>query len=172
MFDAGWYVQLHGERDGGGAPLELAFMLPDHESLPPALRRAFDGQGMTSSNLSRRLRSIKRAIFKVRVILMRDETHLFGLKNIGHTIAARCEAVGIKTVGDLRAIATAKAYKRIKAGHPGTTIPVCYYLYSLQGALDGVHWDALSPAVKEKLLKEAGVKRLTNRSSRRAKARG
>ncbi len=46
VFDAGWYVQLHGERDGGGAPLELAFMLPDHESLPPALRRAFEGQGM------------------------------------------------------------------------------------------------------------------------------
>lgn len=45
-FDAGWYVQLHGPRDGGGAPLELAFMLPDHESLPPSLRRAFDGKGV------------------------------------------------------------------------------------------------------------------------------
>ncbi len=103
---------------------------------------------------------------------MRDETPLLGLKNIGPTIAARCEAVGIKTVGSLRAIGAAKAYKRVKAGHPGTTIPVCYYLFSLQGALDGLHWDALSPAVKEKLLKEAGVKHLTNRSSRRAKARG
>lgn len=45
-FDAGWYVQLHGPRDGGGAPLEVAFILPDHESLPPFLRRAFDGKGV------------------------------------------------------------------------------------------------------------------------------
>jgi len=45
-FDAGWYVQLHGVRDGGDAPLELAFMLPDHESLPPSLRHAFDGKGV------------------------------------------------------------------------------------------------------------------------------
>jgi len=103
---------------------------------------------------------------------MRDDTLLLGLKNIGPTIAARFEAVGIRTVGDLRVIGPAEAYKRVKAGHPRTTVPVCYYLYSLQGALDGVHWDALSPAVKGKLLKEAGVKHLTIRSSRRAKARG
>ena len=45
-FDAGWYVQLHGERDGGGMPLELAFMSPEHESLPAAQRHAFDGKGV------------------------------------------------------------------------------------------------------------------------------
>ncbi|MGH9672962.1 MAG: VOC family protein [Bryobacteraceae bacterium] len=39
-------MQLHGPRDGGAAPLELAFMLPDHESLPPFLRQAFDGKGV------------------------------------------------------------------------------------------------------------------------------
>ncbi|MCI0402181.1 MAG: TfoX/Sxy family protein [Acidobacteria bacterium] len=88
---------------------------------------------------------------------MRDDTPLLGLKNIGPTIAARLEAVGIKTVADLRSIGPAKAYTRVKAVHSGTTIPVCYYLYSLQGALDGVHWDALPPTVKKKLLKEAGV---------------
>ncbi len=102
---------------------------------------------------------------------MRDETLLLGLKNIGPTIAARFEAVGVKTVGDLRIIGPAEAYKRVEASHPGTTMPVCYYLYSLQGALDGVHWDALSKAVKEKLLKDAGVRRLTHHSSRRAKRR-
>ncbi|MGH8526024.1 MAG: TfoX/Sxy family protein [Gammaproteobacteria bacterium] len=89
---------------------------------------------------------------------MRDDRRLLGLKNIGATIAARFETVGIKTVGDLRAIGPANAYKRVKAGHPGATMPICYYLYSLQGALDGVHWDALSTVVKEKLLKDAGVK--------------
>jgi len=94
---------------------------------------------------------------------MRDDTPLLGLKNIGPTIAARFKAVGIETVGDLRAVGPAEAYKRIKARHPRTTIPVCYYLYSLQGALEGKHWDALSPAVKETLLQEAGVKRRTKR---------
>ena len=55
-FDAGWYVQLHGKRDGGGMPLELAFMNPEHESLPAAQRHAFDGKG--SSSRSRSMMSI------------------------------------------------------------------------------------------------------------------
>jgi len=50
-------------------------------------------------------------------------------------------------------------------------MPICYYLYSFQGAFDGVHWDALSPATKE-LLKDAGVPQRASRSNRRAKARG
>lgn len=88
---------------------------------------------------------------------MHDNTPLKGLKNIGPTIAARMAAVGIKTVGDLKRIGPAEAYKRVKANNPDVTIPVCYYLYSLQGALDGVHWDTLSPSVKEKLLLDAGI---------------
>ncbi|MGH8237931.1 MAG: VOC family protein [Steroidobacteraceae bacterium] len=46
VFETEWYVQLHGPRDGGDAPLELAFALPGHESLPPGLREAFDGKGV------------------------------------------------------------------------------------------------------------------------------
>lgn len=45
-FDAGWYVQLHGPRDGGGAPLELAFMTPEHDSLPTERQQAFNGHGV------------------------------------------------------------------------------------------------------------------------------
>ena len=103
---------------------------------------------------------------------MRDDTPLLGLKNIGPTIAARFKAVGVETVRDLRAVGPAQAYKRVKASHPDVTFSVCYYLYSLQGALDGVHWDALSPSMKDKLLLDAGVTHLTKRPSRRAKARG
>ena len=33
VFEADWYVQLHFARDGL-PPLELAFMIPEHESLP------------------------------------------------------------------------------------------------------------------------------------------
>lgn len=64
------------------------------------------------------------------------------------------EAVGISTVGQLRRVGIATAYDMVKANNPGKTIPVCYYLYSLQGALDGVHWDALPEKTKQNLLRE------------------
>jgi len=110
-------------------------------------------------------------LFFVSMNQMRADTPLLGLKNIGPTIAARLAAVGIRTISDLRAIGPAEAYKRVKARHPAITIPVCYYLYSLQGALDGVHWDDLSPAVKEELLHDAGVKP-RKRSNPNSKPRG
>ncbi|MCI0332858.1 MAG: TfoX/Sxy family protein [Planctomycetes bacterium] len=82
-------------------------------------------------------------------------TRLNGLTNIGPTIAARLEAVGIKTVADLRrAGGPAGAYNLLKANSSGKTVPVCYYLYSLQGALDRVHWDALTKKAKRKLLRQ------------------
>jgi len=84
--------------------------------------------------------------------MLRSKTQLRGLKNIGPTIAARLEAVGIRTVGELRRVGPAAAYHLVKANSPGQTIPVCYYLYSLQGALDGVHWDDLSAKKKRRLL--------------------
>lgn len=79
-------------------------------------------------------------------------TLLRGLTNIGPTIAARLEAVGIRTVGDLNRVGVAHAYTLVKANNPGKTLPVCYYLYSLQGALDGVHWDAVPKRKKQQLL--------------------
>ena len=91
--------------------------------------------------------------------MRRHDTAVHGLKNIGPTIAARLAAVGINSVGDLRGVGPAGAFKRLQRKYPAVTIPVCYYLYCLQGALDGVHWDALSPAVKDRLLEQAGVKR-------------
>jgi DNA transformation protein and related proteins len=81
-------------------------------------------------------------------------TLLKGLINIGPTIAARLEAVGIRTVGDLRRVGPAGVYNLVKANNPGKTIPVCYYLYSLQGALDDVHWDAVAEKTKQKLLRQ------------------
>jgi len=88
---------------------------------------------------------------------LRAKTSLLGLRNIGPTIAARLAEVGIKTVGDLRSIGPARAYRRMKAANPGTVLPVCYNLYSLQGALQGVHWDALPAATKRELRQQAGV---------------
>jgi DNA transformation protein len=47
------------------------------------------------------------------------------------------------------------AYKRICENYPNQTIPVCYYLYSLQGALMDLHWGELPEAIKEELYARA-----------------
>ncbi len=89
--------------------------------------------------------------------MMTDSTPLLGLTNIGPAIARRLAEVNINTVGDLQSIGPAEAYNRLRAHNPGTTLSLCYYLYSLQGALDGVHWDALPAKVKDQLRAEAKV---------------
>ena len=103
---------------------------------------------------------------------MDQKTLLRGLKNIGPTIADRLETVGLKTVGDLKRIGPAKAFNLVKSTYSDVTIPVCYYLYSLQGALEDKHWDALAASTKNQLLHEAGIERLTLRSSRTPQKRG
>jgi DNA transformation protein and related proteins len=95
---------------------------------------------------------------------MDNKTMLRGLKNIGPTIADRLESVGLKTVSDLKKIGPAKAFNMVKSAYSDITIPVCYYLYSLQGVLEDKHWNDLALATKERLLHEAGVKHLTSRS--------
>lgn len=45
VFEADWYVQLHGLRGDGSPPVELAFMLPDVADQPAALHTAFSGSG-------------------------------------------------------------------------------------------------------------------------------
>lgn len=88
--------------------------------------------------------------------MLSPNTILKGLTNIGPTIAARLEAVGVRTVGDLRRIGPARVFQRVKANNPGKSISVCYYLYSLQGALEGKHWDDLTERTKHTLLQKAG----------------
>lgn len=64
----------------------------------------------------------------------------------------KTRSCGNSEVGELRRVGPAAAYRLVKAANPGQTIPVCYYLYSLQGALDGVHWDDLPEKKKRQLL--------------------
>ena len=89
--------------------------------------------------------------------MLPNDQPLKGLTNIGPTIAARFSEVGISTVGDLRRVGVAKAFQMVQAKNPDRRIPVCYYLYSPQGALQGIHWDALSRETKLKLTRDAGV---------------
>lgn len=77
------------------------------------------------------------------------------LKNIGPTIERRLNDVGIYTKEQLVKVGAVKAYQLICRRHPNQTIPVCYYLYSLQGVLTGHHWNDLPERVKEALRKEA-----------------
>ncbi len=74
------------------------------------------------------------------------------LLNIGPTVARRLKEIGIHTEADLRAVGSITAYRRICEKHPKKTIPVCYYLYSLEGALRKQHWDDIGANVKKDLL--------------------
>ena len=96
-----------------------------------------------------------------------DAAPVEALRNIGATIARRLNEIGIRTKGDLREVSSVVAYRRIAAQNPGKTIPVCYYLYSLEGALRNRHWDALDESLKQRLLKQLAPER----RSRRTRAR-
>lgn len=50
VFQSDWYIHLHASRAHDGsmidaAPIELAFMSPDHDSIPEFARAPFDGRG-------------------------------------------------------------------------------------------------------------------------------
>ena len=85
---------------------------------------------------------------------MRNTAPLKGLKNLGPTIIQRLNEVGIHSKGDLERIGAVAGHRRIRERHPEKTIPVCYYLYSLEGAIRGVHWNDLPRKVKEELLSQ------------------
>lgn len=80
------------------------------------------------------------------------------LRNIGRTIEQRLQAVDVTSEKQLRKVGAVKAFQRICAAFPQASIPVCYYLYSLQGALMNCHWDALPEETKQRLRRRAGVK--------------
>ena len=65
------------------------------------------------------------------------------LKIIGKKIAGRLYEVGIFSEDDLRRVGAVGAHRMIKERHPDETLPVCYYLYSFEGALTDKHWDEI-----------------------------
>lgn len=73
------------------------------------------------------------------------------LKNIGKTVEQRLNEIGIYCEKDLARVGPIEAYRRVKSRYPNSTMPVCYYLYSLQGALMDLHWDDLPAELKKKL---------------------
>jgi DNA transformation protein len=79
------------------------------------------------------------------------------LKNVGPTIAKRLAAVGITTQAELGRVGPAAAFQLISRLYPNETISVCYYLYSLEGALHGLHWDSIGEERKSRLREQAGL---------------
>ena len=86
-------------------------------------------------------------------MIKQKERSLHGLRNLGTTIIKRLESIGIHSKEDLKRIGPVKAYIKMRDQQPGKTLPVCYYLYSLEGALQNVHWDNISKKKKEEFLK-------------------
>lgn len=83
------------------------------------------------------------------------KSQLAALRNIGPTIELRLNAAGIYTHEDLRRIGPAEAFLKMQAKTVGK-LPVCYHLYSLEGALTDRHWDDVPAATKALLLKDVG----------------
>ncbi len=84
----------------------------------------------------------------------RKNIKLSELKNIGNTVEKRLNEIGVYTKAELEQVGPAEAYKEMKANHPDKTLPVCYYLYSLEGAITGVHWDDVPEETKKLLQKQ------------------
>ncbi len=79
------------------------------------------------------------------------------LKNIGPTVAARLHAIGVTNETELRKLGSARAYKFLSARNPNKHLPLCYYLYSLEGAIQNRHWDEFSDEEKAGLRLAAGL---------------
>jgi DNA transformation protein len=90
---------------------------------------------------------------------MRLSNHLKGARNIGVTIEKHLNKIGVFSLADLAKMTPVKAYLSICEQNPHKRFPVCYYLYSLQGALLDLHWDNLPAKIKASLRKEVDEKR-------------
>lgn len=82
---------------------------------------------------------------------MSQNEDLTNLKNIGKKIAVRLNGVGIFSKADLKLIGAVGAHRLIKQMHPNETLPVCYYLYSFEGALTDKHWNEIGEQRKRQL---------------------
>jgi len=74
-------------------------------------------------------------------------------RNIGSTIEKQLNEIGVFSLKDLIKLTPVKAYKKICKSNPGKTFPVCYYLYSLQGAIMDLHWNDIPEEIKLNLKK-------------------
>ena len=79
------------------------------------------------------------------------------LDNIGQTVAKKLAEIGIQTEKDLKKIGAARAYRWLAERDANRHLPVCYYLYSLEGAIQNRHWNDFSETEKAKLRHSAAL---------------
>ena len=79
---------------------------------------------------------------------------IIDLKNIGKKIAGRLNEIGIFSEDDLRFIGAINAHKLIRKQYPNEILPLCYYLYSFEGALSDKHWNEIGNEKKRQLQKD------------------
>lgn len=84
-------------------------------------------------------------------------SNLTALKNIGKTVAFKLEEIGVSTKSDLQKLGSAQAYQQMQANSPGSHLPLCYYLYSLEGALKNKDWRSFSETQKFNMRSKAGL---------------
>lgn len=89
------------------------------------------------------------------MIISRNRS-LIDLRNIGKKIAGRLNEVGIFSEYDLKRVGAVDAHRMIKERYPNETLPVCYYLYSFEGALTDEHWDEIGEYRKQQLKAQIG----------------
>ena len=87
---------------------------------------------------------------------MSQNKDLTNLKNIGNKIASRLNEVRIFSEDDLRIVGAVGAHRLIKERYPNETLPVCYYLYSFEGALIDKHWNEIGELRKQQLKSQIG----------------
>jgi len=93
---------------------------------------------------------------------MKQNRKLIELKNIGKKIAARLNEIGIFSEDELHIIGVVEAHSMIKKKYPNETIPVCYYLYSFEGALCNKHWNDIGEEKKRELKAKISYKANTH----------
>ncbi len=82
---------------------------------------------------------------------IKQNRKLTELKNIGKKIAGRLNEVGIFYEDELLIVGAVEAHRMIKEKYPNETVPVCYYLYSFEGALTDKHWNDIGEDKKREL---------------------
>ena len=80
---------------------------------------------------------------------------LESVPNIGKRLAKKLQSIQINTFEDLQRIGAIEAFKFLQSMN-SDKLPLCYYLYSFEAAIQGKKWTALSLETKRKLKKSVG----------------
>ena len=74
------------------------------------------------------------------------------MKNLGPKSTEWLQDIGVHTVKDIEELGVVMTYKILKHRFPGVNRVMLYALY---GALHDIHWNSITPEVKEELNRAA-----------------